>query len=188
MKNRLWLSLMGLTHVVFSLFLFLVSWRFGLVSPEISVLLGFVVGSVLPDLDHPRGLLYGLLRVPSWLRRGVSQMVGQRGILHSLFVSLILLALCLMILNAVFQFAFVISLGIFAGYLSHLFLDSLTVQGVAWLLPFSHRKLHYVIRTDSIYERILLLLLIVASIVLGYPLAIGLVDYLSKEIGKLLSH
>jgi inner membrane protein len=180
-----WSVLMGLTHIVLSLFLFLAFWRVGLVSLEFSVLFGFVIGSILADLDHPRGLIYGLLRVPSWLRRGVSQMAGQRGVLHSLLASLIVLVLCFIILNVLFPLTSAISLGIFAGFLSHLFLDSLTERGVAWLLPFSHRRVHSRIRTGSSVERILFLLLAVSSAVLGLPLALSLVDYVLKELGKL---
>ena len=162
--------LMGLTHVLFGLFLFLLSWRFGLISFDMIVLGALVIGSVLPDLDHPRGLIYSLFGVPIWLRRGVSRMVGQRGVLHSLLVAVVVLVLGYLIFGAILGFGFVVSLGLFVGYLGHLFLDSLTVRGVAWLLPFSRKRVSFVIGTGSMIERIFFSILAVFSVVLGFPL------------------
>jgi len=161
---------MGLTHVLFGLFLFLLSWRLGLVRLDMAVLSALVAGSILPDLDHPRGLIYSLFGVPVWLRRGVCRVVGQRGVLHSLLVAVIVLVLGYLIFSVVLELSFVVSLGLFVGYLSHLFLDSLTVMGVAWLLPFSRKKLHFVIGTGSMIERIFFYIIAVFSVVLGYPL------------------
>ena len=57
--------------MLFAVFLFLVLWRGGLVGLDLLVFGAMVVGSVLPDLDHPRGLIYHFLRFPGWVRRGV---------------------------------------------------------------------------------------------------------------------
>jgi len=173
---------MGLTHVLFGLFLFLLSWRLGLVSFDLVVLGALVVGSVLPDLDHPRGLIYSLLGVPVWLRRGVRRAVGQRGVLHSLLVATVVLILGYLILSAVLRFSFVVSFGLFVGFLSHLFLDSLTVRGVAWLLPFSRKRICFVIGTGSMIERIFFYALAIFSGVLGLPLVPELFDMFSVSL------
>lgn len=170
---------MGLTHVLFGLFLFLLSWRLGLVSLDVMVLGALVVGNILPDLDHPRGLIYSLFGVPVWLRRGVRRVVGQRGVLHSLLVAVIVLILGYVIFSVVLELSFIVSLGLFVGYLSHLFLDSLTVRGVAWLLPFSHKRVHFVIGTGSMIERIFFYIIAVFSVALGYPLIFEVLDMVS---------
>ena len=177
---------MGLTHVLFSLFLFLTFCRFGLVSFEAIVLVTLVVGSVLPDLDHPRGLIYSLLGVPIWLRRGVSRVVGQRGVLHSFLASMLVLILGVVIFNVIFQFTLICSLGMFFGFLSHLSLDSLTARGVAWLLPFSRKKVRFTIQTGSMTERIFFIILAALSVILGFPLLLDLFDSVLKELKTLL--
>jgi inner membrane protein len=176
--------LMGLTHVLFGLFLFLVFWRLGLVGFDVVVLGALVVGSVLPDLDHPRGLIYSLLGVPVWLRRGVCRVVGQRGILHSLLVAVVVLVLGYLIFSVVLGFGLAVSFGLFVGYLSHLFLDSLTVRGVAWLLPFSHKRVRFVIGTGSMIERIFFYILAIFSVVLVFPLVSELFDMISIQVGS----
>ena len=172
---------MGLTHALFGLFLFLLSWRPGLISFGATVLGTSVVGSILPDLDHPRGCAR-MLGVPVWLRRGVSRVVGQRGILHSPLVVVIVLALGYLVCSGILGFELVVSLGLFVGYLSHLVLDSLTVRGVAWLLPFSRKRVRFVIGTGSMIERIFFFLLAVFSVVLGFPLVSELFNMVSKSL------
>lgn len=175
---------MGLTHILFGLFLFLMSWRLELVSFDMAVLATLVVGSILPDLDHPRGLIYSLLGAPVWLRRGVRRMVGQRGILHSLLVAVVVLVLGYLIFSVVLGFRFVVSFGLFVGYLSHLFLDSLTVRGVAWLLPFSRKRVRFVIGTGSMIERIFFYVLTVFSVVLAFPLVFEVFDMFLFQVGS----
>ena len=166
-------ELMGLTHVVFDLFLFLLFWRYGLVGFDESsgVVLGvLIVGSVLPDLDHPVGLLYSLFGVPRWLRRGVGRVVGQRGFLHTVWMATLVLVLGYLVFGVVLGFGFVAGFGLFVGFLGHLILDSLTVRGVAWLSPLSRRRVWFVVGTGTVIERIFFYVLVVISIVVGYPL------------------
>jgi len=175
--------MMGLTHVLFGLFLFLMFWRSGLVGLDGSfsgVVLGvLVVGSVLPDLDHPVGLMYSLFGVPKWLRRGVGKMVGQRGFLHTIWTALIVLVVGYLILGVVLGLGATVGFGLFAGYLGHLVLDSLTVRGVAWLSPLSHKRIWFVVGTGGMVERVFFYLLALASVIIGYPLiaeVFGLID------------
>lgn len=183
--------MMGLTHVLFGLFLFLMFWRYGLVGIDGSlsgVVFGvLVVGSVLPDLDHPVGLVYSLFGVPRWLRRGVGKMVGQRGFLHTVWMALIVLVLGYLILGVVLGLGFVVAFGLFVGYLGHLVLDSLTVRGVAWLSPLSRKRLWFVVGTGGMVERVFFYLLALASVVIGYPLLAQAFEFidLKKIFGSL---
>jgi len=182
-------AMMGLTHVLFGLFLFLMFWRSGLVGLDAGfsgVVLGvLVVGSVLPDLDHPVGLVYSLFGVPRWLRRGVGKMVGQRGFLHTVWVALIVLVVGYLILGLILGLGFVAAFGLFVGYLGHLVLDSLTVRGVAWLSPLSRKRVWFVLGTGGMVERVFFYLLALVSVVVGYPLiaeVFGFID-LNKFFG-----
>lgn len=126
-------------------------------------------GSVLPDIDHPRGLLYHFLAFPRWVRRGIVRVVGQRGVVHSLLAALIVLALG-MVVGLLVGVGFGVGFGLFLGFLSHLFLDSLTVRGVGWMLPFSKRRVRFVVGTGTMIERLFFFTLILLSVVLGFPL------------------
>lgn len=161
--------MLGTTHLLFAVFLFLVLWRGKLVSLDLLVLVGMVVGSVLPDIDHPRGLIYHFLGFPRWVRRGVSRVVGQRGVVHSLLASVVVLALGLLVCFSA-GIGFGVGFGLFLGFLSHLFLDSLTVRGVGWLLPFSKWRVRFVVGTGTMIERVFFFVLCVFCVVLGFPL------------------
>jgi inner membrane protein len=134
-----------------------------------------VVGSVLPDLDHPRGLVYHFLGFPRWVRRGVTRLVGQRGVVHSLLAALIVLVLGLVVCFLV-GLNFLVAFGLFGGFLSHLFLDSLTVRGVGWLLPFSKKRVRFVVGTGTMIERLFFFALVVFVVVLGFPLVSEVVE------------
>ena len=155
--------------MLFAVFLFLVLWRGGFAVLNLSVFGAMVVGSVLPDLDHPRGLIYHFLGFPSWVRRGVCRVVGQRGVVHSLLAAVVVLALGLVICILI-GLDLLVSFGLFVGFLSHLVLDSLTVRGVGWLLPFSRKRVRFVIGTGTMIERMFFFVLVVFSVVLGFPL------------------
>ena len=95
-------------------------------------ILSALAGALLPDLDKPRGL---------WPRLVVAGTLGgHRYLSHSLLG----VALAGAILYAILAFLVpplgfaggLLWLGFVIGYLSHLLLDGLTVEGVPWLLPY----------------------------------------------------
>lgn len=90
-----------------------------------------LAGGLAPDLDKPRQL-WG--RLIARLALG-----GHRHFSHSLLgfcVASFLVALPLSLIQPSFTIPLrVFSVGFSAGYLSHLLLDSLTVEGVPWLYP-----------------------------------------------------
>ena len=67
--------------------------------------------------------------------------VRHRGILHSLLVAGLLSGLVWYV-TWYFGFGYVYALSFLAGFLSHLFLDSLTLSGLAFLRPFSSHAFH----------------------------------------------
>lgn len=84
-----------------------------------------VVGSLLPDIDHPQSLINRVLIVT----RLLTLFVTHRGITHTLW------ALCFV---AWMGFSFLpeaAAIGLVIGYASHLALDLITPQGIRPLYP-----------------------------------------------------
>jgi inner membrane protein len=110
-------------------------------STALVAVLANLVGGIAPDIDEPTAPLWHNLPIGGLFGRQVARMLGgHRFITHSLFgVGLFsgLLYLLMVFLSplmphtdrGIVTWAFVI------GMVSHLFMDSLTREGVPWLLP-----------------------------------------------------
>jgi membrane-bound metal-dependent hydrolase YbcI (DUF457 family) len=109
----------------------------GAVSPPATwqSLLGFLIAALLggtaPDLDKPR----------QWWARLLAHTAfgGHRHLSHSLLGLIIFAVGFVLLAGAVAPLfamsATLVSVGFVAGYVSHLVLDSLTIEGVPWLFP-----------------------------------------------------
>lgn len=92
---------------------------------------GAVIGALLPDLDHPK----------SWISRKTLILhypfhkLGHRKATHSLVA-----AICVWTVLSLFLGQYVLALGTFLGYVSHLLLDMLNPMGVPLLYPFTKEK------------------------------------------------
>ena len=101
-----------------------------------------VFASILPDIDHTKSLI-GKVFFP--ISRYINRKWGHRTITHSLMF----LVLMTMIANLVFMDGDMVTLfGI--GYVSHLFLDMITIQGVPLFYPFM--KNSFVLPGDRSYR------------------------------------
>lgn len=114
-----------------------------------------IVGSLLPDLDHPK----------SWISKRTIilhypfRKLGHRKATHSLFAAVLLWA----ILTLPFGVNFV-ALGGLLGYTSHLLLDMLNPMGVPLLYPISRDKYKIgKIHTGDTGEYIVAILLVALS-------------------------
>lgn len=109
-------------------------------APQMVIMLGGgILGSLLPDIDHPRSS-FGRRVLP--ISIPLSAIFGHRGITHSLLAVvavswLIWVALQGMNWHPAFSVPFVIGLGV--GYLSHLAGDWMTNSGVPLLWPSKRR-------------------------------------------------
>lgn len=111
------------THLSFGIFLGLTLMFY--FDDKLIFFLMILVGSIFPDLDSEKSI-YGRYLI----FRPFQVFIKHRGILHSLIIAIFLS----LIVNY-----FVNSLGFFVGYISHLFLDSLTKQGIVLFWPFSFK-------------------------------------------------
>jgi inner membrane protein len=118
------------------------------------ILAGCVLGSLLPDIDHPH----------SHIRRRAGKLglmmfwVQHRGFMHSLAIAMLVLAVC--------SFNPMIGLSIGGGYLLHVLTDGMTRTGVPLLWPFTQRRLHVLpssirITTGKVADTVIYLLMLI---------------------------
>lgn len=117
-------------------------------------------GVVFPDFDHPKSLINSKLRITKIF----SVLFKHRGILHSIFALVIISALLYFYAGLFFAAAF------FLGYLSHLFSDALTADGINFLAPISKFKVSGPIKTGGTSEKIVLYLAVLLIILRIYLL------------------
>jgi len=130
--------------------------------PNVSYKVLFVVvaliATIIPDVDSP-GSKIGRLFPAKVLRL----FTKHRGILHSLtFIAVISLIFALIVP--------VIALPFFAGYCSHLILDSFTIEGIVPFWPYN-RTVSWHIRTGGKREWIFLgvvIALIILALIAGF--------------------
>lgn len=122
-----------------------------------------VVGGLLPDIDHPKSKISNTLRPVNTL---ISLFFSHRGFFHTP-----ILYLCLAILFAwkrpMSEHISLLMCCLFAGILSHLFLDLLNPGGIPLLFPVSSKRFHLAkIRTGGTGEIVVRVLLVILIIVL----------------------
>ena len=94
------------------------------------------LGAILPDIDEPG----------SWIgrrTRGISDLMkrifGHRGLTHSL-IAVGVVTLLMLSLTVFLSLPLAVVIAFVTGYFLHIFEDSFSKSGVAWLLPFKPRK------------------------------------------------
>ena len=106
----------------------------------------FVLGSLLPDIDHPHSAIGRYIHLP----------IAHRTWTHALW-----LPIGFMILGYWYAWGFWIA----AGYLGHLFWDSLSATGIQWLYPKKNTKHSLKLyHTSQASEYVLVTLVTIASI------------------------
>ena len=124
----------------------------------ILLLAGGILGGMLPDIDHPASAL-GRRVLP--VSMAISAIFGHRGITHSLIASAVMpfaVWYSLHSLDLHTEYSVPFSLGLAAGYLSHLAGDWMTKAGVPLLWPNRKRIAAPVtIRTGSRIEYLIAL-------------------------------
>lgn len=126
-----------------------------------------VVGSLIPDIDHPKSFISHWNAFTQMISHGVSTITTHRGLTHTLyglFIWLFLIGLALSHFNMSWMGP--VMFGAVSGYLSHLLVDSLNPQGVHWLGDRGNIHLKGPIDTGSRMEKY-----IVPVIFIGLALA-----------------
>ncbi len=111
-----------------------------------------VLGSLLPDIDHPKSWVGQRTRPVS---TAVASALGHRGVTHSAIAAV---SLTVLLLHAGYARGAVAALTV--GYLSHLAADMLTPRGLRLAWPFPGTWSLPLCRTGSATENLIVLLLI----------------------------
>ena len=140
------------THLVFSLFVFLILFNYLDFLNRTLFLIFVLIGTLIVDIDSRKS------RVGRWiLFRPFQLFVKHRGVMHTLIFGL-LLSFVIYFFNPSAGFGF------FAGYFLHLFLDMFTKSGIRLFWPIFNSKVGFGIRTGGLVEEILFVLLFLIDI------------------------
>jgi len=126
------------------------------------------VGSVLPDIDHPKSFIGNRTRGFS---DGIGVVFGHRGLAHSIAGVVFFLIAARFLLTS-FQLPLGLADWLMVGYIAHLVEDSFSKAGVAWLQPVYNRRIQFgfkliYYRTGKVSEKIIYM---IACAVLFYQL------------------
>ncbi|MBI2670989.1 metal-dependent hydrolase [Candidatus Woesearchaeota archaeon] len=138
------------THLLISLLLGLFTFQFFEINKFIFIALVILAGS-LPDIDIPSSKIGKKTRPVSNI---INFLFGHRGILHSIFIP-VLLFFVLSYYN-LYEYGYAVLI----GYLGHLLADAISSEGVNFLHPFLKLRIQGFIRVGGFLEYILFMLLI----------------------------
>lgn len=155
----------GRTHIIAGVAVGIIASQFVPTIKQKAMLIGGCwIGSLIPDIDTPNSMISKATVLIHYL----FSWCGHRKLTHSILgVLLFSLVIILLGVNA-------LSIGLIMGYMSHLLMDSLTVQGIPILYPKLKRYRIGKVRTGSEQE-----MAVAAVIVLG----VILYFYLLLNIG-----
>lgn len=137
------------THLAFAVLIFFILNLILEIPNKILFFFLVVLGAVIVDIDikNSKAGRY-------WFLRPFQFFTKHRGMVHSLVFG-ILVSLLIAWISRWAGFGF------FAGYFSHLFLDSLTKSGVAIFWPLSKKRFSFGIKSGGIFEEILFILFLI---------------------------
>ena len=142
--------MMYYTHLAFGFLVSLIFIDIFDISNKLLFILITIVFSIFPDIDERKSKIGKKYKFAS---RIINFLFGHRGFFHSIYIPLILYAVF-------YSTNAEISIAILAGYFSHLFMDAITKHGIRPLYPIVNRKINGFIKTNSILEKIIFLIII----------------------------
>ena len=136
------------THLVFAILIALLLFN----KFNIFLLIILILSSFIPDIDIQTSKIGKKFKILSFL---TNKLFSHRGFFHSIILPLIFYFIFTYIFNLQ-----EIGLVVFIGISSHLFLDMLTKEGIAFFSPFIQKKINGFITTGGILELILFLVIL----------------------------
>ena len=137
------------THIAFGLLLSLLYMEYFIVENKTVFILVTVLFSIFPDMDYPKSKIGRKQKMLSFL---LNFLFGHRGVIHSIWIPVLLFSVLLLL-----KINIIVGIAVLIGYLSHLFLDMLTNEGIRPFYPLYGRRLKGFIRTNSFLEIIIFL-------------------------------
>jgi len=147
------------THLAFSFLIGILLIKYLSIQNQILFIIIFMLFSLFPDIDEIKSKISQKIKPLAWI---INFFLGHRGLMHSIWIPIILYLL-------LFIFNINIAIAASFGYLSHLLLDCFTVQGIRLLWPYK-KRLKGFIKTGSWLEYLVLIALLIADVYLLIPL------------------
>lgn len=120
-----------------------------------------VVGSLLPDIDHPQSTIANLSLFSKVLSKSMSLATGHRGLCHSLvFIAVTSILFHRFALTLHESLTAYCTIWLALGMLSHLLLDMLNPSGVKLFWPVGKKRHIIGMKTGSTGERIVAIILL----------------------------
>ncbi len=142
--------MMYYTHLAFGFLIALASLEFFNIKNELVFIFAALLFSIFPDIDEKRSKIGKKYKFAS---RIINFLFGHRGFFHSIYIPLILYFIF-------YSISVEIGIAVLVGYFSHLFIDAMTRQGIRPLYPIINRKINGFIKTNSLSEKILFLIIV----------------------------
>lgn len=142
------------THLAFAVFFALLVSQTIVPTNQGLFIIAAVLASFIPDLDHPNSSANNTLKVT----KVVSFFFKHRGLFHSLLLGVVLG------MAGWYLRSLELGTAVFAGFLSHLIMDAITLEGVNFLYPVSRLHIAGPIRTGSWTETLVFLAVIVGIV------------------------
>ena len=142
--------MMYYTHLAFGFLVSLLSIEIFNIQNKLFFILIVVFFSIFPDIDERKSKIGKKYK---FILTIINFIFGHRGFFHSIYIPLALYFIFYYINNEV-------AIAVLVGYFSHLFMDALTKNGIRPLYPIINKKINGFIKTNSILEKILFLIII----------------------------
>lgn len=152
--------MMYYTHFAFGLLIALLSLDFLDIQNKLLFVLIALFFSVFPDIDNTKSKIG---KENKLISRIINFFFGHRGFFHTIYPPLILFFIFYNINNE-------LGTAVLVGYISHLFIDGMTKNGIRLFYPLINRKINGFFKTNSISEKIFFLIVFLLDlyILLGY--------------------
>ncbi len=149
----------GITHILFAVLIGIVYISYFNIEQGL-LFLGFIIlGALLPDIDTSNSIISNKTKPFSWLVTGVAR---HRGLFHTIYIPI-----GFYVLAWLFPRFEIVFIALLFGYLSHLFIDALTPQGIQLFYPFKTRLKGF-IKTGSILEFLVDIVIVFCIFKLAY--------------------
>jgi inner membrane protein len=148
--------MMFITHLLGGVITFIYLSNFLKIELSLTLISVAAVFALLPDMDTVQSKIGRKLQPFSTI---LSMVFKHRGFLHSLIFTAIVY------FGIRYTFSNEIAMAAGIGYASHLLLDAITKEGIKPLSPLSKMKIKGPIRTNSIFEHAILVILAIFLVI-----------------------
>lgn len=139
------------THILIGISFYLLFTATNILPNSFLLFLLTLFGSILPDIDEKHSKIN---RAAGFVGQIIAYFAKHRGFFHSIFFQFLVAIILIYFTKPIY------ALAIFVGYLAHITGDSLTPMGIQMFYPLSDYKFNGPIRTGSLSEKVLMIILV----------------------------